>query len=246
MATYINTSILLRPQEIFETTTDANNNIKNKFAWLLLGSPTKGVALGSDDQGDDSSYYPLSTEWKVEKGKMVFRDANVCGIAPVSKEPSYEQQGTAAEESDDEEIEVAESIVYSFPGNSAGEDNLLYPMVPGGDIEAGESAASTEGYSINSGYLALVRLDDNWTYTTFDGFKGYYQSLWGAPQGNGSIGGTFSQMEKKKAEGTTIAKGVRILVAYDVSNTSMVNQYNFTGFNVGSSSLTISGLSSGN
>lgn len=242
MATYINTSILLRPQEIFETTTDANNNVKDGFAWLLLGTPTKGVALGDESAGDDSSYYPLSTEWKVEKGKMTFKNANVCGIAPVSKEPSYEQQGSEAE-GDDDEIEVAESIVYSFPGNSAGEDNLLYPMVPGGDIEAGESAASTEGYSLNSGYLALVKLIGT-NNNTFEKFKAYYQSLWGNPQGNGSIGGTFSQMEKSKASGSEIANDVRILVAYDVNNTSMVNQYNFTGFNVGSSSLTISGLSS--
>lgn len=239
MATYINTNVLLKPQDIFET--DTGETARKKYAWLLLGSPTKNVALGSG--GDAKSYYPLATEWKVQNGKMTFKNGNVCGIASVSKVPDYSLLG--ANEGSGNDAQVAESVVYNFPGNTSGADNLLYPIVPdGGDSDDVDGVSNTEGFSLNSGYLALVKLVSK--YTSYDDFKTYYASLWGAPQGNGSIGGTFSQMSAINANGSEIAGYVKVLVAYDVTNQSMVNQYNFTGFNVGSSSLTISGLSSGN
>lgn len=250
MATYINTSVLLKPQEIFGDDSKAD---QNKFAWLLLGSPTKKVASqvnGSD--GDDEitgSYYPLingdNPTWKVENGRITFKNANVCGIAPANAAPTY-KLNTGSDEEASYTPEVADSITYNFPGNNAGENNLLYPLVAGGDIENGEGAAATQGYSLDSGYLAFVMLLDseNNEGATYETFKDIYINLWKVG-GDGSTSGTFSRMEGSNANQSNIAdKLVKVLVAYDVQSSTMVNQYNFTGFNVGSSSLTISGLNS--
>lgn len=254
MATYINTKVLLNPGEIF-------GDNKEKYAWLLLGSPTREVAKRSgvtDTDENKDGYYPLNGvngetgEWKVENGKMTFKNANICGIAPVSQAPSYSFDNTS-EGSADDDTEVAVQIIYNFPGNtSASGDNLLYPIVPdGGDSESVDNVANTQGFSLGPGYLALVKLsDEKQEIANYNGFKEYFTSLWSI-DGTGSIGGTFSYMNETSAEGKggtayPIADFVTIIVAYDVQQQSMVNQYNFTGFNVGSSSLTISGLSSNN
>lgn len=247
MATYINTSVLLKPQEIFGDNGEAD---QSKFAWLLLGNPTKDVALGNSElETGKTSHYPLNETWHVENGRMTFKNANVCGIAPANAAPKYKMIGTGEEDSDSSNAsEVAEAITYSFPGNTAGENNLLYPLVAGGNVEDGEGAAATEGYSISPGYLALVMLldsEDN-EDATYEKFKEEYIKLW-TVGGDGSTSGTFSRMEFSNANRSDIAdEKVKVLVAYNVSNPTMVNQYNFTGFNVGSSSLTVSGLSSNN
>lgn len=238
MATYINTNVLLKSQEVFESGAVNEEDAKKKYAWLLLGTPTKNVALGEGEEGEEEaedetkSYYPLETEWKIEGGKITFKNANVCGVAPVDNVPNYSLVGA-----DSDEVDFAESIVYNFPGNSNREEGLLYPMAPNVDSEEIESVSKTEGFSLDNGYLAFVKLVK--TYTTYDELKNYYASLW-------TTGEPFSQMSKEKAVGSEIASSVKVLVAYDVANQTMVNQYNFTGFNVGASSLTINGLISNN
>lgn len=212
---YINSNVLLN----FE-------NLSNKkFAWLLLGFPSNNANISA---GITESGSPF-----LDNNKMKIKDYSIAGISFVD-----ESNKMLKDDSD------PKNIIYIFP--QSGKETKIFCNV------SSEQSPSTGFKNVKE--LALVTIEDSVYVTLKDGDNFL----------DNKIRETFFYFDNNKMESSgdysfiyipansedghyRLMNGVieDVILVYGVttsSNDTPVNVMNYTGFTVGTSQLTISGL----
>ena len=216
---YINSDIILN-----------NANLKSgKYAWLLLGDPrpitgTGLPSVGAADGKRDPSFDPSTKEMKI-------RDETIAGI-------SFCQ----AENISGVTSETGDAATITFP--ASGENTEIFCKV-------GNEGAPINGFIVNN--LALVKIKDNihsqiFSDNTYNSDKArenffYFNQT---PISNNEWSFTYKTDTTNSSNPNYRMMGNidAVLVIYSINSSAEdpVNFLNYTGFNVGESVLTISGL----
>ncbi len=214
---YINSDIILD-----------NANLKSgKYAWLLLGNPIPSTGLppvGTADSKRDPTFDSSSK-------KMKIRDETIAGISFCKKEII---SGVTSD--------TGNEATITFP--ASGENTEIFCKV-------GNEGAPTNGFIVNN--LALVKIKESiysqiFSDNTYISEKAREHFFYFNQTSIGNNEWTFTYIadttNSSNPNYRMMDKIDAVLVIYSINSSSEdpVNYINYTGFNVGESVLTISGL----
>ena len=215
---YINSDIILD-----------NANLKSgKYAWLLLGDPQYASNLpstGTAEGSRDPSFDPSTKEMKI-------RDETIAGISFCQDENIL---GVTSD--------TGNEATITFP--ASGKNTTIFCKV-------GNECAPTHGFKVNN--LALVKIKSNihsqiFSDNTYDSEKARenFVHFKQDPLPNDEY--TFEYISDTTSSSNPNYRIMNnkidaVLVIYSINSSAEdpVNFINYTGFNVGESVLTISGL----
>lgn len=214
---YINSDIILN-----------NANLKSgKYAWLLLGEPqsASGVpASGTADGSRDPSFVSSTKEMKI-------RDETIAGISFCQAESIL---GVTSD--------TGNEATITFP--ASGKNTEIFCRV-------GNEYAPTHGFRVNN--LALVKIKSNihsqiFSDNTYNSDKArenfFYFKQEQLPDNEWTFEYKTDATNSSNPNYRMMGKIDAVLVIYSINSSAEdpVNFINYTGFNVGESVLTISGL----
>lgn len=214
---YINSDIILD-----------NANLKSgKYAWLLLGNPIPSTGLPSVGTADGKRDPTFDSSSK----KMKIRDETIAGI-------SFCQAEIISGVTSD----TGNEATITFP--ASGENTEIFCKV-------GNVGAPNNGFIVNN--LALVKIKEDiysqiFSDNTYNSGKAREHFFYFDQKPIGNNEWTFTYITDTISSSNPnyrmMDKIDAVLVIYSINSSSEdpVNFINYTGFNVGESVLTISGL----
>ena len=214
------------------------NVTKEKFGWILAGVPSIDM-LGCDDQqiknayneSNNVGYYESSD---VEKGQFLFYDSYIAGYSEFLLDAITFTEGT-----------YSNPLTISMAGSTNATINLAVDM----------ANASTYGWNINGCYLFFVKYNDD--IESVDELGNFFKTIFVGDSNNSSSSNIYYYKPTKTGDISSLDKLTEIIkegkefinrfidkvyIAYDVNTNNMINAYNFSGFSVGESTLSISGF----
>jgi len=210
-----------------------------KYCWVLLGEPT--------NTSDSTNLYPLADTQETITPQLItdntvasapyyyFKDCNIAGVSGVAAGSAY--FGITA-------TNTASSIVYAF--NQISNLPVDARVFPRNYLDS--QIALYNGYKVTNGLLCLVELKDTVTRNVEDvstildntfvaAINDYFETV--------TTNSTQHMRLKKTAiTGRNFFDSFveRIMFAYSISTTDLVNNYNYAGFAVGTTTVTVNGL----
>lgn len=223
--TYINDKVLLDAKGIL-----GNDGKYTNFSWFLIGLPTNFIMKEeipgwSDEDSGYSSYI-------FENGRFTFKDYNVAGFTEFVDKSKMKAQQTESN-----------GVEYIFsgtvPNTSEGKSSVQFTI-------AGVENTKSAGYK-NKLVLCLCAIKND-----INDFSEVKQAIISTQDTSGLF--TTSEFEgfglstiytHKDDNHNYIFNNIidDVIVAYDVSSgESYINSYNFSGFVVGDTTVTVNGL----
>lgn len=218
--TFINPQIVLKGKDFVQSD---NIGEPYNYVWFLLGDPKyEGNADGRfKNPGTDGSKKDIL---EFDNGKLKFRADSVAAFCAAA-----DDTGLSFEEGENAEQESLKTLKYIFKNTKAAEQHITFHWPDGGDY----------GFELgNVGHLVLAKLKSNKETVNVDQVvKSFFE--------DDSDGKTINIREDTgyslfDGEDSVIKD---IMLAYGgLTGGLKVNNYNYSGFNVGSSTITISGF----
>ena len=201
--------------------------------WALIGIPSNLAGVETQQQIPSVSDYcfikNMSTSNIIDK--LQFKDICIAGLASTSTEAEI--------------ISVDEG---------RGNVKIKYPQSENSKILIEVNSDEANNVGFNASYLVYVSLkkdkngnykfytQDDENYDLINRVEDIYLRLWNGKQNNLNVDMGYTENTCKIFEDYF----EEILLAYDLDtlNGSLVNGYNYTGFSVGSATISLSGLDS--
>ena len=223
-----------------------------QFGWILTGVPTiDTLGHGKDDSlkasYDDAGYEGYCVTFDKEKGHYMFYDSYIAGYSNVLSD-AINFYNKATDDNDNELISADESLKITMTGSTAATINLAVDL----------NNSNRYGWKNTGGcYLFFVKYKDDLDFTTGDPLGDFFKDIFVADSNNNSNSNVYyykptkelknaslTQLENTIKEGKNFINNFvdKVYIAYNVNTNSIINAYNFSGFSVGESSLSISGF----
>lgn len=221
--TFINPQIVLKGKDFVQS--NSASDLYN-YVWFLLGDPKcEGDTEGRfKSPGTDGSNKEEILKFDIaDNNKLKFRADSVAAFCAAA-----DGTGLSFELGENDEQEKLPTLKYIFKNTEAAEQHITFYWPDSGDY----------GFELgNVGHLVLAKLKDNKGINDVDQVvKSFFKDS------DGKIIDIEKDTEYRLFNGEdSVIKD--IMLAYGgLTGGLKVNNYNYSGFNVGSSTITISGF----
>ena len=220
--TFINPQIVLKGKDFVQSNSASD---PYNYVWFLLGDPIyEGNTEGRfRSPGTDGSKEEILTFDIADKNKLKFRADSVAAFCAAAN-----GTGLSFEPGEDAEQEKLPTLKYIFKNTEATGQHITFYWPDGGDY----------GFELgNVGHLVLAKLIDGKGINDVDQVvKSFFEDS------DGKTIDIKEDTEHSLFDGeVSVIKD--IMLAYGgLTGGLKVNNYNYSGFNVGSSTITISGF----
>ena len=222
--TFINPQIVLKGKTFVQS--DDVNNPYN-YVWFLLGDPKyEGEAEGRfKNPGADGNKEDILKFDIADKNKLKFRADSVAAFCAAA-----DGTGLSFESGESAEQEELPTLKYIFKNTEAAEQYITFLST---------STEESFGFDLGTaGHLVLAKLKDGKQITDVD--DAVIKRFFIRSDGKTTEIGKDTEYSLFDGEDSVIGD---IMLAYGgLTGGLMVNNYNYSGFNVGSSTITISGF----